>query len=94
VLSSTEGGTAIELDGTPGLRTERTYDADAERGVDYPSRRVEYILPAPGRADSWLLSTFSTFGAGSPDDGTSKLLCALFDAIMGTFRWERPQEEA
>jgi hypothetical protein len=69
------------------------YDADAERGVDYPSRRVEYLLPAPGRADGWLLSTVSTFGAESPDDGTAKLLCALFDAIMGTFRWEPARED-
>ncbi|MFC4030136.1 hypothetical protein ACFO3J_01465 [Streptomyces polygonati] len=93
VLSTTEGGEPVELDATPGIRTERVYDADPDREVAYPSRRVEYILPVPGTADSWLVSSFSTFGAGSPEDGTARLLCALFDAIMGTFRWERPQKD-
>jgi hypothetical protein len=94
VLSTTANAEQVELDGTPAMRTERTYEADASRGVDSPSRRVEYLLPVPGTPDSWLVSSFSTFGAGDPEDGTAGLLCALFDAIMGTFRWEHQQEHA
>ncbi len=94
VLSTTSGGKAVEIDGTAGLRTERTYDADPGRDIEHASRRVEYILPVPGTADSWLVSSFSTFGAGDPDDGMAKLLCTLFDAIMSTFRWKYKQEDA
>jgi hypothetical protein len=94
VLANSRGGEPTELDDTPGIRTDRRYDADPSRDVAYPSRRVEYILPVPGTADSWLVSSFSTFGAGSPDDDTATLLCALFDAIMGTFRWNVEQEDA
>ncbi len=95
VLATSAGaGEPVELDGTSGLRTERTYDADPARDVDHPSRRVEYILPVPATPDSWLVSSFSTVGEGDPDDRTAKLLCALFDAIMGTFRWVRQEETA
>jgi hypothetical protein len=88
VLAGSPGGEATELDGTPAVRTERTCAADPARGVDRPSRRVEYILPVPDTPDTWLVSSFSTVGAGDPDDPTSRLLCALFDAIMSTFRWQ------
>ncbi|MCM2425956.1 hypothetical protein C8250_029925 [Streptomyces sp. So13.3] len=94
VLSTTRGGEPVEIAGCSGIRTERNYDADPEREVDYASRRIEYILPVPGTADSWLLSSFSTFGGGSPDDDIAKLLGALFDAIMSTFRWKYQQEDA
>ncbi len=94
VLSTTSGATPVELDKTAGIRTERVYGPDPQREIDHPSRRVEYILPVPGSADSWLVSSFSTFGQGDPDDGAARLLCALFDAIMGTFRWQYKQEKA
>ncbi|MCQ4082581.1 hypothetical protein NGB36_18725 [Streptomyces sp. RB6PN25] len=94
VLSTTEGAVPIELDGSHGMRTERVYDPDPGRNVEYPSRRVEYILSVPGTADSWLVSSFSTFGEGNPDDQVSKLLCTLFDGIMSTLRWQYRQEAA
>ena len=94
VLSTTEGGRPVQLAGTRGIRTERVYPADPERGADYASRRVEYILPVPGTADSWLVSSFSTLGEGDPEDDIAKLLCTLFDAIMSTFRWEYKKEDA
>lgn len=94
VLATTEGAAPIVLDGTPGMRVERIYDADPGRDVDYPSRRVEYTLPVPGTADSWLVSSFSTLGESRPDDEVATLLCALFDAIMSTFRWQYQQEAA
>ncbi|MEW2520172.1 hypothetical protein [Actinacidiphila alni] len=92
VIATTEGAGPTTLGGTPGMRTERTYDADPERGVAYASRRVEYLLPVPGTADSWLLSSFSTLGQGSPDDDVAELLCTLFDAIMSTFRWQYEEQ--
>lgn len=94
VLSTTPNGASAELDGAPGLRAERIYAADAERGVDHPSRRVEYIVQVPGTADSWLVASFSTFGEENPDDAVADLLCALFDAIMTTFRWKYRDEAA
>lgn len=94
VLSTTEGGRPVEINGTRGIRTEKVYPAAPERGVEYPSRRVEYILPVPRTADSWLVSSFSTFGEGDPEDAMSNLLCRLFDAIMSTFRWQYKQEVA
>ncbi|SEO37514.1 hypothetical protein [Actinacidiphila rubida] len=93
VLAQSPGGESLELDGTPAVRTERLYAADPARDVPYPSRRVEYVLPVPGTADSWLVASFSTFGAGDPDDPTARLLCALFDAIMSTFRWHPARPE-
>lgn len=87
VLAQSPGGESTELDGTPAVRTERIHDADPAREVDQRSRRVEYVLPVPGTSDSWLVSSFSTVGAGDPDDPTARLLCGLFDAIMSTFRW-------
>lgn len=92
VIATTEGAEPTTLGGTPGMRTERAYAADPDRDVAYASRRVEYLLPVPGTADSWLLSSFSTLGQGSPDDDVAGLLCMLFDAIMSTFRWEYEQQ--
>lgn len=92
VLSTTEGSKAVEIDGAHGMRTEKIYPPDPSRGIDYPSRRVEYILAVPGTADSWLVSSFSTVGGESADDQIAELLCTLFDAIMTTFRWQYLQE--
>ena len=93
VLTSSPNGAPVVLDGARGLRAERVYDPDPERGVDQASRRVEYIVPVPGSADSWLVSSFSTFGDGNPEDDTAMLLCSLFDAIMSTFRWKYREED-
>jgi hypothetical protein len=92
VISTTDGAVAIEFCGGSAIRAERVYAAAPERGVDLPTRRVEYIVPVPGVKDSWLISSFSTVGAGSPGDDISKLLCALFDAIMTTFAWNYDTE--
>jgi hypothetical protein len=61
-------------------------EKDPAREVDHASRRVEYVLPVPGTADSRLVATFSTVGAGDPEDPAARVPCALFDAIMSTFR--------
>jgi len=40
--------------------------------------------PSPLR---WALASFTTLGAGKPDDDVAELLVELFDAIMLTWRW-------
>jgi hypothetical protein len=66
---------------------ERVGDPVPEKGVDVGSRRVDYILAVPRNPGRWLVVTFSTLGAGHPDDQIALLLTNLFDAIMSTFRW-------
>jgi hypothetical protein len=86
-----EGGekTRVTIDGVAGLRTEQIAQPDPSREVEYGSRRVDYILPAPGQVNRWLLVAFSTVGGGDPGDMYAKLLVELFDAIMSTFRWTK-----
>ncbi|MDI5972247.1 hypothetical protein POF50_023410 [Streptomyces sp. SL13] len=94
VGTSTSGAVPVTIDGTTGLRTMRDHPADPKRGTDYASRRIEYVLPVPGSVDSWLVASFSTFGGSRPDDHLARLLSGLFDAIMGTFRWQYQEETA
>ena len=94
VTSTLAGAVPVTIDGTVGLRTQRVYPAEPEREVPYPSTRIEYLLPVPGSADSWLSAAFSTVGDGSPDDVLAKLMCGLFHAIMSTFRWHYKEETA
>lgn len=94
VMSSLNGAEQVELAGVQALRTERTHPPDPERDIPYPTRRVEYLLPVPATADSWLVSSFSTLGDGDPESELTKLFCDLFDAIMTTFRWSYGEEKA
>jgi hypothetical protein len=77
----------VTMDGADGLRSERTAAPAPEHDVDFASRRVDYILPVPGRGGRWLAVAFSTLGGGSPEDEIAILLAELFDAVMSTFRW-------
>jgi hypothetical protein len=94
VAASLEGARPVTLDGTDGVRSERVCPPEPERDVPYPSRRVEYLLPVPGTADSWLSAAFSTLGGEGPEDEFALLLCSLFDAIMTTFRWHYEEAQA
>jgi hypothetical protein len=78
---------AVTVNGSDGLRAERTAGPSPEHDVDFASRRVDYILPVPGRGGRWLAVAFSTLGGGSPEDDIAILLAELFDAVMSTFRW-------
>lgn len=86
-----DGFTKVTVDGAPSLRLEQTAPADPARGVDYGSRRVDYVVPLPGQRDRWLIFAFSTLGGGDPDDQYARVLVELFDAIMSTLRWAQPQ---
>lgn len=90
LLADSEHATAVDVAGTPGTRTEHVAAADAEQGVEYGSRRVDYVLPVPADPDRWILVSFSTLGAGDPTDEFAQLLVELFDGIMTTFRWRQP----
>ncbi|MBU5943758.1 hypothetical protein ACPCSL_27115 [Streptomyces griseoincarnatus] len=79
---------AVTVDGSAGTRVERIVPPPEGSEIEFPSRRVEYILPLPGSPfPSWLAITFSTIGDGKPDSEYSSALVNLFDAVMTTFRW-------
>jgi hypothetical protein len=78
----------VPVDGADGLRVERAVAADPADDSQPGSRRVDYVVPVPGRPGSWLVAAFSTLGGGSPHDELAQLLTDLFDAIMITFSWE------
>jgi hypothetical protein len=90
LVADSEHATAVDIAGTAGTRTEHVAAADVEQGVEYGSRRVDYVLPVPADPDRWVVVSFSTLGAGDPTDEFAQLLVELFDAIMTTFRWRRP----
>ena len=90
LVADSQQTSAVELAGTPGTRTEHVAAADVEQGVEYASRRVDYVLPVPADLERWVVVSFSTLGAGDPTDEFAQLLVELFDAIMTTFRWRRP----
>lgn len=87
VLAAESGGRPVTVDGAIGTRSERTAPPDPGSGIDFGSRRVDYVLSVPGDDSRWLLVAFSALGAGDPEDKFAKLLVELFDAIMSTFRW-------
>ncbi|MFI6489350.1 hypothetical protein [Streptomyces sp. NPDC050564] len=87
LASSEAGREVVELDGAPSVRTERTAPADPARGIDFPSRRVDYQVPVPQDSRRWLTVAFSTVGPQDADGELSALLVDLFDAVMANFRW-------
>jgi hypothetical protein len=89
-----DGNQPVTVDGAPGLRMERTAPAKPSDGIDYGSRRVDYVIPVPDEQDRWLVVAFSTLGGGDPDDEYARILAELFDAIMSTFRWTRAERSS
>jgi hypothetical protein len=83
------GNRTVTIDGAIGVRTEHIVQPNPDAGIDYASRRVDYVLSVPGNAGRWLVIAFSALGAGDPEDKFATLLVELFDAIMSTFRWAR-----
>ncbi len=89
LVADSDETSSVELGDTAGTRTEHVATADPEQGLDYASRRVDYVLAVPADPDRWVIVSFSTLGSGDPDDEFAQLLVELFDAIMTTFRWRR-----
>jgi len=87
-LASADGDSRpVTVADTVGARAERTARADPSKNVEYPSRRVDYVLAVPGDSDRYLAVAFSVVCAGDPDDAYVGLLVELFDAMMATWRW-------
>ncbi len=90
-LAAQGGGASLAaVGGVPAVRTERAAPADPAREIELGSRRVDYVVPVPGRPGRWLMVAFSTVGGGDPADEYADILVELFDAMMTTFRWTRP----
>jgi hypothetical protein len=79
----------VTVDGAVGLRIEKTGQASLEKGEEFATYQVDYVLSVPGTRDQWLAVYFATLGGGKPGDQVAVLLTALFDAMMTTFRWEQ-----
>ena len=87
LVAESADGAPVTVDGVTGARSEQAAGPDPDQGIDYGSRRVDYVLPIPGAGGRWLLFAFSTLGAGDPGDQVARMLVQLFDAMMSTFRW-------
>jgi hypothetical protein len=77
----------VGVDGGPAMRREHLVPADASRGIEYGSRRIDYVMPLPDDGSQWLIAAFSAVVNETTPDWFTKLLVELFDAIMSTFRW-------
>ena len=85
------GAEPVSVEGDDALRLDETIQADSllNDEVTTPSRRITYLIPAPG-VPHWVSVTFSTIGDGDPVSEFTEVLIGLFDAIMTTFRWTAP----
>jgi hypothetical protein len=81
----------VTLDGARAVRRETVALPDPRSGAEHGSRRVDYLVQVPGGDGHWLIFAFSALGAGDPGDEFSGILVELFDAIISTFRWARPE---
>jgi hypothetical protein len=78
----------ITIDGATGIRVDGVAQPDADREVEFASRRIEYLLQIPNSTPPrWLTISFSTIADGRPDGELAEILVDLFDAVMTTFRW-------
>jgi hypothetical protein len=87
VTATSDSARPVVVNGAQAVRTEHVAGPDPAQEIPVGSRRADYLVPLPGRADRWLVATFSTIGDGDPEGDFAKLLVELFDAIMLTFRW-------
>ncbi|MFF7310284.1 hypothetical protein [Streptomyces sp. NPDC008137] len=88
VASNRGSSESVDIDGSHGTRLERVVPPLDDSEMNFPSRRIEYVLPLPGSSlPRWLTVTFSTVGDGNPDSEFTSALVDLFDAVMTTFRW-------
>jgi hypothetical protein len=87
VMATNGSARPVVVNGAQAVRTEHVAGPEPAQEIPVGSRRADYMVPLPGRADRWLVATFSTIGDGDPEGDFAKLLVELFDAIMMTFRW-------
>lgn len=88
------GGTArvsqVQIDGQPALREEEIEAADpeAEPLATHAGRRVSYTISSPIDPRAWIVFTFVTLGDGNASGQLADILVELFDAHLGTLRWD------
>jgi hypothetical protein len=80
----------VEVDGQPALREEGVEFPQADELVARPARRVTYTIADPAVPGTWVVVVFSTLGDGDPDGDLAAVLVDLFDAHIGTLRWNIP----
>lgn len=92
VAAGNDRAQPVIVDSSEGLRVERIGEPAPDSSIEVASRRVTYVVAAPGNPGRWLVVTFSTLGGGDPEDQIALLLTSLFDAMMSTFRWGRTNQ--
>jgi hypothetical protein len=78
---------SVEVAESPALRRDVMVGGDLQEDAELASRRVDYLIPVPQDPNRWVIVSFSTVGAGDPEDEIAEATTELFDAIMTTFRW-------
>jgi hypothetical protein len=77
----------VEIAESTAVRRDSLVGAKGKQDAEAASRRVDYVIPVPQDASRWVVVSFSTVGAGDPEDEIAEATTELFDAIMTTFRW-------
>jgi hypothetical protein len=70
-----------------GMAVRSRQDVAATSESQQPGTRLDYHWPLPSQPLKWVLATFTTLRAPTPEDDVTDLLVDLFDAIMLTWRW-------
>ncbi|MEV6751773.1 hypothetical protein [Streptomyces sp. NPDC051214] len=89
LVSDSDSMEPLEVDGAPGARSERVLAANPEKGIETPSKHVDYVAQVPSAQNSfdWIVVSFNAVGDGNPEGELTAILVELFDAVMTTFRW-------
>lgn len=77
----------VEIAESTAVRRDSLVGGKGKQDAEAASRRVDYVIPVPQNANRWVVVSFSTVGAGDPEDEIAEATTELFDAIMTTFRW-------
>jgi hypothetical protein len=81
---------AVTIDDTVWVRTEEEIKGGADQRVpeEVRARKVQYVTALPGDSRRWVLVSFSGLTSDHDEAGIGALAAELFDAIMGTWRWQ------
>lgn len=87
-----QGAAEVTIGDRSWSRTEEVTHSDGTVLVEagLPARKVTYTTAVPGDERRWAVVTATVIGDGDPDSEPTALVVELFDAIMGTWRWEHP----
>ncbi|MGW0813279.1 hypothetical protein ACWD00_08520 [Streptomyces viridiviolaceus] len=88
--STTDHYESVTVAEVTAVRRDSVVAGGVQEDAESASRRVDYVMPVPHDPDRWVVVSFSTVGAGDPEDEIAEASTELFDAIMTTFRWRTP----